>query len=57
MISLSFSPLVQNKKLLIMADGKAAATGAPPSKAEDDAEYCAGVQAIKTKNYSTVKTT
>jgi hypothetical protein len=38
-----------------MADGKSAATGAPPSKAEDDAEYRAGVQAIKAKDYSTVR--
>jgi hypothetical protein len=38
-----------------MADGKSVATGAPPSKAEDDAEYRAGVQAIKAKDYSTVR--
>ena len=42
-------------KLSEMADGKKGATGAPPTKAEDDAEYCAGVQAIKAKDYSTVR--
>jgi len=48
-------PRVLSSPTSEMADGKAAATGAPPSKAEDDAEYRAGVQAIKAKNYSTVR--